>query len=230
MPRWIDAIQAEQEKGCTIPGGAEDGDAAGDAEPRVPGVLGHLLAALDSDGDDGIAGHAMPHGNRLHRFAHQPPWHGIDRRLADGNGQARLGDRADAAARAEAHAATRRPAPQLRQDQRAMGHVGIVARVLDDARACHAVAQRLAGQGKARRFALGQGDGHGIGELAGQERGIGRRRGGGGAGAGGPAAAQVLSLGLAGALAHGAIVGVDVLKWLVSDDGVGESWLPRYIG
>ena len=63
-----------------------------------------------------------------------------------------------------------------------------------------AVAQRLAGQGKARRLALGQRDGHGIGELAGQQRGIGRGRGGGGAGAGGPAAAQVLSLAWLGAL------------------------------
>ena len=83
-----------------------------------------------------------------------------------------------------------------------MGHIRVIAGILDDARRGLVGRQGLAGQGKARPVALGQQDLDRIGKLARQQRpigGLGRRRG---AGAGGPAPAQ----GPARLVSHGAIL------------------------
>ena len=77
-----------------------------------------------------------------------------------------------------------------RHDQRAMGHVRIVARVLDDGRHGLAVAQAFAGQGKARSLATRQGDRHGVRKFAGDKSRVGGARRRRGAGAGGPAALE----------------------------------------
>jgi len=88
-----------------------------------------------------------------------------------------------------------------------MRHVGIVARILDDASRGRFAPQRLPRQGEARPFAFGQADFNGIGELAGEKRNEGSLRRGGGAGPGGPASAQ----GPARLFSH-----VDILKGRVS--------------
>ncbi len=72
-----------------------------------------------------------------------------------------------------------------------MGHVGVVAGVLDHAGGGLPGAQPALGQVEARLLAARQADRHRIGNAAGQQPdigGLGRRRG---AGPGGPAAAQL---------------------------------------
>ena len=71
-----------------------------------------------------------------------------------------------------------------------MGHVGIVAGILDDAGRSARAGQHLAGQRERRAPTARQPDRHGIGERARQQGLVGRPRRGGRAGAGGPAAPQ----------------------------------------
>ena len=75
-------------------------------------------------------------------------------------------------------------------NQRAVGHVGIVAGVLDDSGAAKAVALFLQGERKGGRLAAGQADRNRIGKVAADQRGIGGARRRRRAGAGGPAAPQ----------------------------------------
>ena len=168
-------------------GGAENGQAADDAEPGIQGALGDPLAAGDGDFDDdiGCAG-------RRHRGADHLARRGIDGWFARRQGQAGPGDGADAGTGAELHAASRRPMPHCRHDQRAMGDIGIVAGVLDDSRAGETFAGLVHCQGEGRALPAGQVDRHRIGEHAAQQRLAGRARGCGSAGAGGPAPAQCL--------------------------------------
>ena len=107
-----------------------------------------------------------------------------------GTGKARPRDRADALARAEDDAASRRAAAHRGEDQRAMGHVGIVAGVLDHPGRRRAV--RLRGGGKREGGVAAPGQGHldRIGKRAGQQRRVRRLGGRRSAGAGGPAAAE----------------------------------------
>src|SRR5205085_2853342 len=75
-------------------GGSEDRDAAQDAQPGIPGVLGDLLAAGDRDLDDQVGDGAA--GELGDGRGHQLPGHRVDGGLADGQRQAGLGDRPDA--------------------------------------------------------------------------------------------------------------------------------------
>ena len=71
-----------------------------------------------------------------------------------------------------------------------MGHVGIVAGILDDAGGRRPVAPPIDGSAKARSRRR-EGDLDGIGEVAGEQRRVGRLGGGRGAGAGRPAAPEL---------------------------------------
>ena len=83
-------------------GGAEDRQAADDAEPRVPGVAGQLFAARNRDRDLDVAGRAMGGGDLGDRLAHHAAAApGLIAGSPGGNRQPRLGDRADPRAGAE---------------------------------------------------------------------------------------------------------------------------------
>lgn len=186
-------------KGMDDPRGAEDREPAENAETRIPGMARHLLALRDRDRDLQIGPAAEPGRHGLDDFGHHAAWHGIDRGLARWDRQARLGDGADAAPGLEAQARVGTERPHARENQRAMRHVGIVARILDDAGGHDVARPLLMGQREGGALALGEHDLDGIGETAGQERleGGGRRRRG--AGARGPAAPQ----GAVGLTGHG---------------------------
>ena len=114
-------------------GRAEDREAADDAEAPVGGALGDLLAAGDRDLDNRVDADAEPRRDLLEIGVDHRARRRIDRRLADGERQAGPRHRADAFAGLEAQARARRREAHGRHDQRAMGDVRIVARVLDDA-------------------------------------------------------------------------------------------------
>ena len=208
------------------PRGAEDRDAADDAEPRVPGVLRHLLAAGDGDGD---RRHRRPrHAPRAissHGLGHHPPRHRIDRRLADRDRQARLGHRADAAAGAEA---ARRCPPAAWRSSARISAPWVTSGSSPASLMMPALATPSPSASRARAklgvSPLGRVIVDRIGKLAGQQRRVGggrgapwRRRRWSSRGAG-------PSAGLGWGVAHGAIVGVGVLKWLAS--ATAAIWLP----
>ncbi len=97
-------------------------------------------------------------------FAHQLARHRIDRRFADGERQAGLGDGADAGTGAEHDAAAGCAASDTGNDGGAVGHVRIVAGVLDDAGFGKVVAERLMCECERRLIALRQPDRHRIRE------------------------------------------------------------------
>ena len=108
MPRWIECDPGGAGERHDDPGGAEDRQAADDAEPRVPASVGERLAARNGDLDLDIAAVAL-------RLRQRSPTtariicarHRVDRRLADRHRQAWPRDRADAGSRLER--ARRRP-------------------------------------------------------------------------------------------------------------------------
>ena len=111
---------------------------------------------------------------------------GIDRRLADRNRQARPGHHADALAGDEQHAGAGLAAGPW-PDHRAVGHVRVIASVLDHRRGRPLGAERTLDQVEARALAARQLDRHGVGKAPGEQgevSGLGRGRR---AGAGGPA-------------------------------------------
>ena len=178
------------------PGGAEHRQPADDAEPRVHRLEGEAFAAGDRDRHGDIG----PHPSRRSRavglgeIGERLPDHGarrrVDRRLADGERQAGPGHGADPLAGAKPHARPRLRPGHLGDDQRAMGHIGVVPGILDDAGAGQPLAQFGERQRKARRLAARQPDRHRIGKAPGQQPGKGGARRRRGAGAGRPAAPQ----------------------------------------
>ncbi len=170
---------------------AQDREAANDAEPGIERSLGDFFAAWNRDFDGRISGKTIDARHLAdHGFDH-PAGRRIDRRFSRGQRQARAGNGAYSLSGAKHHARSGRAVRHARDHQRAMRHVGIVARVLDDSRACKPLAELFQGQRKRRPRAARQGDRDGTGKLAANERLIGRPRGGGGAGAGRPALAQM---------------------------------------
>ncbi len=183
--------------GHNNPGGAEDRQPADDAEAAVERLRGQRLAVRDGDLHFHVARVAMRRGDFGDGLADHLTRHGIDRRLARRDGKPRPRHGADAFAGVEADAAAWRAGPHRRQDERAMGDVGIVARVLDHAGRGDPVAARRGGQRKGRALSARQGHLHGIGKRARQQPRIGRFGGRRGTGAGGPALAE-----RAGGLVH----------------------------
>ena len=170
-------------------GGAEDRDAADDAEPGVGGLARHPLAVRyrDDHGDAlGAQVDGLADGLGDHRAGHR-----VDGRAAQLEPEARLGDHAHAHAAVQLEARLAAPAHGGGQP-RAVGHVGIVAGVLDHHRHRLALAERALVDGETDPLAGRQADLHGVEHLAGVQRGGGRLGRGGRAGPGGPAGAQRL--------------------------------------
>ena len=88
-------------------GGAEDREAADDAEPGVGGPARQDLAARDRDRHLEIAGIALIARDRLDQPADQPARRRVDRGLADRHRQAGPGHHADPLAGDEHDAAAR---------------------------------------------------------------------------------------------------------------------------
>ncbi len=169
-------------------GGAEDRQAADDAEARVQRALRQGLAIGDGDFHDQV-GIVVP-GRLGQGGADHLAWDGVDGGFARRDRQAGPCDRADAGTGAEQDAGAGRAAPEGGADQGAVRYVRVVAGVLHHA--CGRAAGSQAGfrQREGGVAAARQGDLDGIGERAAVERhagGLGRR---GGAGARGPATAK----------------------------------------
>ncbi len=171
-------------------GGAQDGQAAGDAEAAVQCAFGEFLAAGDGQFDYGIAGAGEECRGFGNGCSDHLPWDRVDGRFAGRHGQAGPGDGADTLAGLECNAAAGSGETDGGDDQSAVGHVGVVASVLDDSGASEILAAFGGCQGEAGTPAARQKDADRVGECAGQQSLIGGAAGGGGAGSGGPAAAQ----------------------------------------
>ena len=171
-------------------GGAEDRQAADDAEPRVQRLRRHLLAAGNGNLDLDIAARARARGDLGDRRAHHLARHGVDRRLARRNRQARPRHRADACAGLEADAAPGAPGRTVARTSAPCVTSGSSPASLTTPAVARAVALAIDGKREGDALAAGQRDLDGIGKLAGQQRGKGRLGRGRGAGAGGPAAPQ----------------------------------------
>ena len=129
----------------------------------VGGALGDPLAAGNGDFDDRVDAGAEPRGDFFEIGADHRARRGIDRGLAHRQRQARPGHRAHAFAGLEAHARAGRRKAHGRDDQRAMGDVGIVARVLDDAGAGEIGAKLVGREGEFRPQPFGSATGTGSG-------------------------------------------------------------------
>ena len=171
-------------------GRAEDRQAADNTEPSVEGLCCDFLAVRNGDFDIGIGAASRRGGDLGDSVADHLPWHRIDGGLARRQRQSRTRDGADARAGAKRHAGTRRADAHCGEHQRAVRHIGVVARILDDACRGGVRVAICARQRKAWPLAARQRYGDRIGKLAGHERREGRLGGGGGAGTGGPAPAQ----------------------------------------
>ncbi len=170
---------------------AQDREAANNAEPPVERSLGDFFASWNRDFDGHVSDKTVHASHLADRGYDHPTGRRIDRRFSRGQGQARARNRPYSLSAVKRHTRSGRAVGHARDHQRAMRHVGIVARVLDDSRAREPLAKLLEGQRKRRPRAARQGDRHGTGKTAANERLIGRPRGGGGAGAGRPALAQI---------------------------------------
>ncbi|CAM5382919.1 hypothetical protein SANTM175S_00348 [Streptomyces antimycoticus] len=164
-----------------------------DSPPRMPRrgfQVERAIAVVHRDLDLDVAGAAVPGRDRGDVVAHHLAWHGVDGRFADRERQPGPGHRADARTGPEDHSAAGRQGPYRGPDQRAMGHIRVVARVLDD-RGHGMVRRQLLGRERERGpLPLGQFDGHRIGEIRAQQRGVRGRRRGGRTRPGGPAVPQ----------------------------------------
>ena len=202
-PRWIEAIQAAQENGRTIPVVPRI-----DSPPSMPSRGFQVCRAsappprhADRHADVGRAAVAL--GRVRNHPAHHLARHGVDGGLAGRDRQAGLGDGPHPLPGREGDSGAGRGLG-ARDHEAAMGHVGVVARVLDHARLGPAGGGLGMGEREAGRLAARQGDGHGLGKGAAPQplqRARQRRRG---AGAGGPAAFE--GLGVGGRARHGRII------------------------
>jgi hypothetical protein len=133
MPRWIEWIQAEQEKGWTMPVVPST-----DSPPMMPSRGFQVLSASSAPFSMEISismSAAMPCSAQRSPTTCDIIWRGhrVDGRFADRDRQAGLGDGADAIARLEDDTRTLGQAADARHHECAVGHVGIVAGILDDA-------------------------------------------------------------------------------------------------
>ncbi len=193
--RHVDALMDARDPGGAgighhHAGGAEDREAAENAEPRIEGLGRELFAVGNRDLDRDIAGAAMRARHFGDGFAHHLARHGIDRGLSRRHRQPRQSHGAHTWPRLELHAASRRAVPHRGQHQRAMGHVGIVARILDHAGGRRAILQRRGGKSESDALSARQCDLDRVRERAGEQRRIGGLGRGRGASAGRPAAAE----------------------------------------
>ena len=171
-------------------GGAQDRQPPDDAQPRVPGLFGYLRATGDGNLDLHIRRAAFPSRQFLDHRAHHLARHRVDRGLPRRDRQTGPGHPAHALARAEDNPARRPTNP--RHDQRVMGHIGIIARILNHRRLGPARAPRPLRDGKADPLAPWQGDAHLVLAVIAPQILQRSLHGRGGAGPRGPAPAQLL--------------------------------------
>ena len=137
----------------------------------------------------------MRGGDGRDRLAHHPARRRVDRGLADGDGEPGPGHRPDPRPRPELDTRTGGTLAHRGVDERKVGHVRVVARVLDDSGAGVPRPQLLRRERERGPAPPRQLDGDRVREPARHERGIRGPGRGGGARAGRPAAAQAFSLG-----------------------------------
>ncbi len=172
--------------------GAEDRQAANNAEPAVHGLGRKSLAAGDRDLHFDIPRIAMGSSDFRYCFADQLPGHGIDGGFAGRHRQAWLRHRADALTGAKTDAGTRSAGPNRHLDQRAVSHIRIVARILDHTGDSRTVVARRGGEREGRALTAWQGHRHGIGKFTREQACVSRLGGRCGAGAGGPTPSERL--------------------------------------
>ena len=194
-------------------GGAENGQSADDAEPRIPGLFGERFALRNGKRDRHIGRQAMGAADLFNDRLHHRARHRIDRRFADRHRQSSARYGSDATAGGECHTGTGRAAGHGGNHGRAMGDIRVVAGILDDACGRISFGEAFQGKREGRLLALGQRDRHRVGEVSGDQRGqrcLGRRRR---ASARGPAAPErtvenaPLRLGIGRGLRHAAFIG-----------------------
>ena len=169
--------------------GTQNRQATENAQSRIHGFQRQRFAALDVDRDletAGITGFFSEQGQVI---ADHLARHRVDGRFAHGQHQPWPGHRADPQAGIEANARFRHQ-PHLRIKQRTVGHVGIVAGILDRPGLGAVGGQPAELQTHLHLFAFGQDDLHGVHRDAAQQQACRRETGGGGAAAGGQPAAQ----------------------------------------
>ncbi|MNZ86962.1 hypothetical protein D3C78_1058080 [compost metagenome] len=192
--RHVDALVDRGDVGSTgkrpdDAAGAEDRQAAKNAQARVHGFECQCLAVLDIDRDLETAAVAEFVGQSSQVFADHFAWHRIDRGFADAQHQPGPGHGAYAKSGLEARP---RFAAQthLGIEQGTVGHVRIVTGVLEGSRFGAVLGEAAEFQTHRHLFALGQYDFHRIGRRASQQQARGGEAGSRGAAAGGQAAAQ----------------------------------------
>ncbi len=173
------------------PRGAQDREAADDAEPPVQRSLCDFFAAWNRDFDGHVSGKTIKARHLADRGLDHSAGHRIDGGLSRRQGKSSAGNCANSLSGAKHHARSGRAVRHARDHQRAMGHVGIVARILNDSRTGKTLSKFLESQREGRPRATRQGDRDDGGKFTANERLIGRPRGGGGAGAGRPALPQI---------------------------------------
>ena len=170
--------------------GAQNRQAADNAKAPVEGALGDPRPAGNGDFDLHIRWPAKGRSGVSDGLAHHVAGHGVDGGLARRQRQPGPCDRAHALARLEGDASAGRGKAHRGEDQRAMGDIGVIPRILDDARPGEARALFRRRQREGHLRPIGQFDAHGIGKGAAHQRLIGGAGCGGGAGARRPASAQ----------------------------------------
>src|SRR6185437_7984115 len=110
--------------------GAEDREATNDTEPAVHRLGGQRLPAWNGDLDLDIAWITVCRGDLGNRRAYHLPRHRVDGGLARRHRESRTRDCADAFAGAEANPAALRATADGGEDERAVGHVRVIAGVL----------------------------------------------------------------------------------------------------
>ena len=171
-------------------GGAQDGQPAEDAEPRVPGALRDLLAVVDRDLDRDVTGAVVRRRDSRDVLADHLPRYRVDRGLADLERQAGLGHRAHARAGAERDPGPGLAVPDGGADQGAVGDVRVVTGVLHHSCLGVVLVELLDREREGRLLPLRQRDPYRVRELAGEQCGVRRGGGRGRARAGGPAVPQ----------------------------------------
>ena len=171
-------IQAAHEYGTTMPVVPRI-----ESPPRMPSrefiVFSARRRRRECDLDADIARCTMKrHRPRRWRADHLPR-HRVDCGLAGRKRQAGLGDGADAGTGCERHAGARRAAAKGCNDERAVGHIGIVSGILDDTGASPIRSKFGNGQGKCDALTVRQRNLDRIGKAASHQR-FERSAGGGG--------------------------------------------------
>ena len=149
-------------------GGAEDRQPADNAEPRVQRLRRHLLAMRNGNLDLDIAVASERARDLRDLRPHHLSRHRVDRRLSRRHGKPRQRHGADARPSLELNAASCRARPHRGEHQRAMGHVWIVAGILDHAGGRRPVALPIDGKREGGALAAGKRDLNGVWEVAGQ--------------------------------------------------------------